>query len=338
MQFKFIFKVLSFATLLSLSLAKRDDCSEIRSYKKENYDDGVIYCENDKNGALYSLNFSIYNPRSIDKMNEYINKVFSHTSVKKLSITIINDNKLKIQFPTETNKLINLEELELIYTKYGEETRSTCYERGELNDNVIKDLSKLKKLSLNYINLSDTNIKDIRKLPNLQTLKVSNCNHNELLTDINQIDELILTSINPKFKECSPTDLPKNVISTYKNLKSLDINAFNDEITDDILDEIGSLTKLESLRLDFNNLKKFPKQILKLKNLKALDLSTNNIDALPNEIDNLTKLENLDLSYNQISKIPKEFYNLIHLTELNLEGNPINDDEMDKLTNHVKMN
>jgi len=327
MQFRSIFKVLSFATLLSFSLAKRNDCSE---FKK---DDAVLYCENDKDGALYSLEINVSNS---SKMNENINKVLSFPSIKQLKYEIVGNEK----FPTEINKLSNLEELELVYTMFVDKKDDTCMERGDLNDDVLKNLTKLKTLRLEYINLSASNIKAIRGLPNLQTLAVSNCNHNELLTDINQISGLVISSFDYNYDECSTTKLPKNIISTYKNLKSLTIGGFGKEITDDILDEISSLTKLEHLTLGSNDLGKFPKQILKLENLKELSLESNEIDSIPKEIDKLTKLEKLNLSYNQISKIPKEFYNLTHLTELNLGINPIDaiGDEIGKLTNLVKLN
>ncbi|WP_371805708.1 leucine-rich repeat domain-containing protein [Candidatus Lokiarchaeum ossiferum] len=78
----------------------------------------------------------------------------------------------------------------------------------------------------------------------------------------------------------------------------------------EILDEIGSLTSLESLKLYNNNIVTVPKSIGNLQNLKIFTLTKNKITTLPSSIGNLTNLQTLLVNGNEIVDLPEEFEQL----------------------------
>ena len=110
--------------------------------------------------------------------------------------------------------------------------------------------------------------------------------------------------------------------------------------------EIGALTGLVTLDLDFNDLTSLPTEVGALTGLKVLGLYDNAITSLPTELgaltgltfvdlyDNaitsllsdigaLTALTNLDLGSNAITSLPSELGALTGLERLNLYGNAI---------------
>lgn len=113
--------------------------------------------------------------------------------------------------------------------------------------------------------------------------------------------------------------IPKE-INTFKNLKYL---SFRGLPLESLPDEIGDLTDLEELNLEFTRLEILPATIGKLKKLKILTLYYSKLTELPDEIGNLTSLEELDLGDNLILKLPSSIGKLRNLKKLVLRRNPL---------------
>jgi Leucine-rich repeat (LRR) protein len=70
--------------------------------------------------------------------------------------------------------------------------------------------------------------------------------------------------------------------------------------------EVGQLTNLTELDLDYNELTSLPPEIGQLINLTELDLRGNELTSLPLEITQLTQLKRLDLKHNNFSKAERK--------------------------------
>jgi len=141
---------------------------------------------------------------------------------------------------------------------------------------------------------------------------------------------------------------PKNVLKTLKKVKKIIISGYI--ISQNTLDELGSLTKVTAIELylnrfeeglDFskfknnknltyllctkfyneNGLAKIPSSLCQLKQLKKLDLSSNGISTVPKCLGNLENLEQLNLGYNTIKSFPTEFGKLTKLRILEVAYN-----------------
>lgn len=77
--------------------------------------------------------------------------------------------------------------------------------------------------------------------------------------------------------------------------------------------EIGNLTKLKDLKLGGNDLSYIPKEICELKELEILTIWNNNLKELPREIGLLTNLKGFDISGNSLTELPNEITNLTAL-------------------------
>ncbi|MCA9329865.1 leucine-rich repeat domain-containing protein [Candidatus Saccharibacteria bacterium] len=108
------------------------------------------------------------------------------------------------------------------------------------------------------------------------------------------------------------------VLLEFKDLEHLDISNTNIKV---IPPEIGQLTKLRKLHLDFNEFDKLPPEIGQLTELRVLSLDHNKLRGLPDEICNLTNLCSLDCEFNKISSLPKNIGNLVNLKKLNALSN-----------------
>ena len=90
--------------------------------------------------------------------------------------------------------------------------------------------------------------------------------------------------------------------------RGLTLNGGMDPVWLDYLPpEIGKLTNLEILNVDFNNLTTLPPEIGNLTNLTNLDMSNNYLTELPPEIGNLTNLTDLELGINPLTALPPSY-------------------------------
>jgi len=170
MNFKLLLKATGVALLSAVALA--DDCKEIKSYIQssgKSYSKNIENCEVDSNGKVKTL--SIKNI----SLNDYdISKITSYSTIENIKYQwgVIEDDDSKDgyqttqlkDFPSALSKLTNLKELSLIYYGINESDKAT------IDDDVLKASKNLKKLTLNGIQLSQTNVSDIAKLTNLQEI------------------------------------------------------------------------------------------------------------------------------------------------------------------------
>ncbi|NGX37264.1 MAG: Internalin-A [Chlamydiae bacterium] len=99
--------------------------------------------------------------------------------------------------------------------------------------------------------------------------------------------------------------------------------------------EIGNLTQLLGLFLSNNQLTELPPEIGLLTQLKWLPLKNNKFTEFPPEIGQLTQLTKLDLKHNQLTSLPPEIGKLSQLAFLDLQNNQLTSlpPEIGQLTN-----
>ncbi|XP_062596866.1 uncharacterized protein LOC134258357 [Saccostrea cucullata] len=147
------------------------------------------------------------------------------------------------------------------------------------------------------------------------------------------IQNLVLTKNNL-------TTLPKEVFSTLKHLKIVDVS---ENILESLPETIGQCEFLEILRLQENNLRDLPMELAQCTNLQVLNISRNLMDELPlvvtmcssleqlylNDMflthlpDDIGCLDNLEILYakgNCFTSLPDSFVMLQRLTDLSLRG------------------
>jgi len=163
------------------------------------------------------------------------------------------------------------------------------------------------------------------------------------LAKLKQLDSLIILSppVNPKIlKELGTLKMLTSLtidtdnvglyeLNNFVNLKTLDLSLCYSKISDDGIEDLGVLSKLESLNLSNSDITSNGlKYLKKLEMLTSLDLSNaKKIDD--NGIENLVllkKLKNLNLSSTDLSdKAVKELVKIKSLEILNLNKTKIND-------------
>ncbi|MGZ4049756.1 MAG: leucine-rich repeat domain-containing protein [Bacteroidia bacterium] len=95
--------------------------------------------------------------------------------------------------------------------------------------------------------------------------------------------------------------------------------------------KIKNLKKLESLRLNVNNISKIPPELKELKNLTALDLTDNPALTNVDYVTALLNLEHLSLFGCGLTKLPADIGKLKKLKTLGLTGNNINAVELNRI-------
>lgn len=121
-----------------------------------------------------------------------------------------------------------------------------------------------------------------------------------------------------------PIPLTLGGFGSLGNLEELSI--YNNQLSGTIPVELATLTSLQQLRLDGNQLTGgIPAEFGAMPNLIGLELQSNQLSgAVPTELGNLANLQWLRLDNNQLSGgIPPQLGNLSRLRDLSLGGNPL---------------
>lgn len=178
-----------------------------------------------------------------------------------------------------------------------------------------------KLTNLSYLNISDTNISDIKDsffvhLEKLSTLDLSQ-------NTLNSLPDSIVS-----LKQLKALHLKRNIFSEFPEkitqitgLKHLCIGGRFESLPDNI----GDLVELKDLDLQANKLQAVPYSFRNLLNLERLDFSDNEFDVFPIEITFLSNIEHLSLDGNKINELPNEIENLKHIKVLNLSNNKLID-------------
>ncbi len=87
--------------------------------------------------------------------------------------------------------------------------------------------------------------------------------------------------------------------------------------------EIGSLSKITTLRLNRNELTSVPPEVGQLAQLASLQVYGNQLTSIPPEIGRLAQLTELLLNYNRLRGLPSEIGQLTQLTSLYLHKNEL---------------
>jgi Leucine-rich repeat (LRR) protein len=113
---------------------------------------------------------------------------------------------------------------------------------------------------------------------------------------------------------------PSSIPTFLKSLTYLDLSS---NFLDNMPENIGELTNLETLIIDnqqdSHEIKHIPESLGDLKNLKRFKMSSVLID-LPSTFGNLTKLETFDFSGSSLNSVPESFGNLTSLKYFWLNG------------------
>ncbi|CAL9016363.1 unnamed protein product [Prunus brigantina] len=197
------------------------------------------------------------------------------------------------------------------------------------NLNWLPNLSSLKYLNLNIIDLGSTGVSllhAVNMLPSLLELHFSECQITDIPLSMQKINITSLSTL-----DMSMNNINSPLPSWFSNLTSLrKLNLSLNYFTGPILREFASLKYLEGLDLSNNALQgQIPELIGNLCELKTLNLQSNELDGGIQELflsgfSNCTDsvLESLDLSSNRLeNELPANLGMLHKLQYLNLESN-----------------
>lgn len=159
--------------------------------------------------------------------------------------------------------------------------------------------------SLNFLDLSNNQIKSIQGTQHLKNLEYFFLHDNQL-TEIpeflhHQNLKNLMVSKN-KLKS-----IPESICN-YKNLESLHLS---DNQLNDLPDCVENLKSIENIDIANNAFTEFPTEILALTNLTSLDVSHPAQFEIPNEIRNLKKLEYFYLDKEYYAKNQKKIKDLL---------------------------
>ncbi|XP_043940463.1 volume-regulated anion channel subunit LRRC8C-like [Protopterus annectens] len=276
--------------------------TEIESLKLELIDSikipsAISYLTNLEELSLYKC------PANIDE----IGLGFLANRLKVLAVKFDTDREI----PLWIYKLRNLEELYLFGSKcHNDISSGACLDE-------LPNLENLKVLVLKS-NITRVPPNIIYLAKSLQNL----CIHNDgtKLTALNSLKNLNnLTKV--ELNHCNLERIPCAIFS-LNSLQEVDLKENNIRSVEEIL-SFQNCSKLNCLKLWYNNIVFIPEHIKKLKSLESLYLNNNKIMVLPSELFLCTKLTNLDLSHNEIRVIPREIGVLQNLQYFAVSNNSI---------------
>ena len=192
-----------------------------------------------------------------------------------------------------------------------------CNSIAALPDSILR-LTALEKLNLQQNNITELP-PEFGELLGLVELNLS-ANRLTTLPDT-------MSSLAPKLKML---DLGHNyfagtlptVIGTLTGLEALDLN--NNELSE-LIPSMSALTELKSLLISANKLRAVPEEIASMTRLAELHINGNALRELPTWIGTLTELKVLSLDENQLTTLPVSISKLTGLRELSLSSNKLSE-------------
>ncbi|CAF3930911.1 unnamed protein product [Adineta steineri] len=260
---------------------------------------------------------------TLDLSNNYLEILPDNFGyLEQLHTLILNNNYLKT-LPNTFIHLIHLETLNL---------SSNDFQAID----IIKNFENLKYFSINSNPLTTFPIL-LYTCSNLQDISLSNTNLKDITLDYftqfsqlkkldlskNNLTNNFLLNLNKSFDYLEELYLQSNqftnifaLISYMTSLQLLDLSS-------NLLQTIpqcSSSSKLEILRLSYNNIELCSNDCIYLKHIIELDLDHNQIQYIPNEFLCCIKLQSLNLSFNQFRKFPQTILQLRSLNKLILNN------------------
>jgi len=228
-------------------------------------------------------------PNSLINSNKLIkNLVISKFSNENI---VLEDfpNLEKLHIPSDIKnykidikeKLENLTDLEFEYITHG----YFSLQQIDLNIDFSK-MRNLKSLDISRINLSEQNMKDIASLSNLNQLSFGSCVFTKVtLNKLTQMESL--TSLS--FEYCEIEEKKFNVLKNMNKLTSLTIKGCD---LNQIPDSVSSLTNLQSLNVQGNNISgEIPEFLNNLPHLKEVYFGRNQFEGKTLTNPNLVKCD-----------------------------------------------
>ncbi len=213
--------------------------------------------------------------------NTYIDSLYRLKDLTNLKELVISNSILDdIKFP----ELKNLTCLEILNTDI-----------FFLNLNEISSSSNLKYIGLDGVQFEDSLINSIKRLKNLKSLLLRNCEFSStpFLSELDSLEYLLLDNI-------QGINFDSLLKSVQRKLKVISItNCHLRTLPNSIFEQ----KKLEELILNGNHISQLPESICNLENLLQLSIDNNDLKQLPNSICKLKKLKFLSIRYNEIEDL-----------------------------------
>jgi len=196
----------------------------------------------------------------------------------------------------ELKTIENISDLTLTYqkTKRDHSWHETYYQ-GSIKKDYISKFKSVKHLTLNYIKLSQDNIKEIAALSKLVTLTLNECVLDNLnfkpFKDHGSLEYLNIISRSGNYEFGG--DLGKNILKYFNTVNYLEIKGY--EMSQDNINEICSLNQLEFLTYPIN--KKVNTDCMKDMSITHLDLTyyDHSMDGDSYDEDLVKRVEKLNL-------------------------------------------
>jgi len=343
--------------LISIPLVLSSECDNIDTSLLES----VTKCTTNDEGKINGLTI-----KNSDLTESQVNKLLSY-DLTSLSYTVnfeSGDSSIPPhpgyeEIPAAIGKLKNLESLEIYYDCRLHPCASDCALSGIINlgNNILKDLTNLKTLSIGGIKVSQDNINEISNLKNLETLiflysYLDDSLNYESIGNLNKLNKLEVNNIIDGYKMRDNTfysnTVPESLVKSNKgikeltmtfqpvaisnkdlpNLEKLKFTWSGGEIDTSYIEQFENLTDLDiSFRgrgiSEEYHYREINADLSKLKNLKSLGLKSITVtNELMNKITTLSNLESLYLTGVRFSEgVATELKNLKKLTTLYINSN-----------------
>ena len=222
-------------------------------------------------------------------------------TASELKVLYINEPKKRKNLPEEIIQLQELEELWLWINITDVE--------GVFD--LLKELPKLKKLSIRGLKYIPTNLD---QLSNLEALELNVGAFSKLPECICGMEKLRYIRL---YNSRRLKEIPE-CISKLINLEYLDIAGTK---VSKLSKPLGKCLKLKTITANACKIKFIDEEVCNLPILSHLNLGSNQIDSLPNNFGNLTKLDGLDLGSNRLSELPGSIKKMKNLQYAHLDEN-----------------